>query len=290
MVVNEGSMTAAADKLFLTQPAISQQIRNLEEELGVEILVRGVRQVKLTLQGEMLYDYAKRILQLTQQAEVAVKTMGKELRGKLRIGSLNSVGVQLISPVVGRLLKYNPHLNIKIDYARGDELVNAFDDERLDALILPDLESHFKKNLSGIEKKFLFKEEMWLVGSSKDTGIPKQIDLKEFTQHPVISLEGEYPDFDQKLKTAVEAAKISYSPIFEATNVGTLKRVVESGLGWGFLPSLCIRKQVKMGRLTHVDVRGFRYETDFFFYTRKGNQLGSLTEVFYHALLQQEKT
>ena len=45
-VISEGSMTAAADKLFLTQPAVSQQIRNLEEELGVELLVRGVRQIK----------------------------------------------------------------------------------------------------------------------------------------------------------------------------------------------------------------------------------------------------
>ena len=50
-VLSEGSMTAAADKLFLTQPAVSQQIRNLEEELGVNLLERGVRKVKATLQG-----------------------------------------------------------------------------------------------------------------------------------------------------------------------------------------------------------------------------------------------
>lgn len=51
-VLSEGSMTAAADKLFLTQPAVSQQIRNLEEELAVDLLVRGVRQVKPTLKGK----------------------------------------------------------------------------------------------------------------------------------------------------------------------------------------------------------------------------------------------
>ncbi len=60
-VISEGSMTAAADKLFLTQPAVSQQIRNLEEELGVDLLVRGVRQIKSTPQGEVLYEHAKRI-------------------------------------------------------------------------------------------------------------------------------------------------------------------------------------------------------------------------------------
>ena len=55
-VVSEGSMTAAADKLYLTQPAVSQQIRALEEELGVELLVRGVRQIKATPQGEILFN------------------------------------------------------------------------------------------------------------------------------------------------------------------------------------------------------------------------------------------
>ena len=66
-VISEGSMTAAADKLFLTQPAVSQQIRNLEEELGVELLVRGVRQIKATPQGEILYEHSRKILHHVQQ-------------------------------------------------------------------------------------------------------------------------------------------------------------------------------------------------------------------------------
>ena len=74
-VISEGSMTAAADKLYLTQPAVSQQIRNLEEDLGVNLLVRGVRQIKPTLQGQLLYDYAKKILQAVQQAEISIKAL-----------------------------------------------------------------------------------------------------------------------------------------------------------------------------------------------------------------------
>ena len=90
-VVSEGSMTAAAEKLFLTQPAVSQQIRNLEDEVGSELLVRGVRNVKPTLQGQLLYDYAKKILQLTEQAEVALQAMSNELAGDVKIGTLNSL-------------------------------------------------------------------------------------------------------------------------------------------------------------------------------------------------------
>ncbi len=288
-VISEGSMTGAADKLFLTQPAISQQIRNLEEDLGVDLLVRGVRQIKPTLQGEVLFDYAKRILQLSHQAEVAVKAMGAELKGQLRVGTLDSIGVQLMSPIVSRLLKHNPELNIKIEYGRGDDLIRRYKKNEIDILILPEVETEFSEDLGDAEKKFLFKEEMWLVGTGKDSDMPKQIDVSEYTRYPIILFTGEYPHFNKILQSSLEKAKVDLQPTFESTNVGTLKRVIESGLGWGFLPSLAIKKQVRMGRLNHVLMRGFDYSVEFFFYSKKAAELKDITEVFYQALQQQER-
>ena len=286
-VISEGSMTAAADKLFLTQPAISQQIKNLEDDLGVELLVRGVRQIRPTLQGEVLFDYAKKVLQLSQQAEIAVKTMGAELKGQIRVGTLNSLGVQLISPIVSRLLKYNPKLSIKIDYDLGDSIIRAFENNELDVVILPETENQYGKVLSA-EKKFLMKEEMWLVGSGRDTDIPQQISLSEIKKFPLINFTKEYPKFSEQMELTAKASNTKLEPTFESTNVGTLKRVIESGLGWGFLPSLAIRKQVKMGRLTHVHVKDFSFDIEFFYYSRK--EADKVVDVFYHALQGQERS
>jgi DNA-binding transcriptional LysR family regulator len=286
-VISEGSMTAAADKLFLTQPAISQQIKNLEDDLGVELLVRGVRQIRPTLQGEVLFDYAKKVLQLSQQAEIAVKTMGAELKGQIRVGTLNSLGVQLISPIVSRLLKYNPKLSIKIDYDLGENIIKAYENKELDVVILPDTESQYGKTLIA-DKKFLMKEEMWLVGSGRDTEIPQQISLAEIKKHPVINFTKEYPQFNEQIEKNLAHSNIKLEPAFESTNVGTLKRVIESGLGWGFLPSLSIKKQVKMGRLTHVHVKDFTFDLEFFYYSRK--EADKVVEVFYHALQGQERS
>lgn len=288
-VISEGSMTAAADKLFLTQPAISQQIKNLEDDLGVELLVRGVRQIKPTLQGEILYDYAKKILQLGNQAEVAVKAMGAELEGHLRVGTLNSVGVHLMSPLVSRMLKHNPKLSIKIDYSQGEDLIDSFQRKELDVLILPEVSSQFKKDLPETDKKFLFKEEMWLVGSGKDSDMPRQIGIQEFSKYPFILFTGEYPEFNDKLKKAFQDEKVDLRPTIESSNVGTLKRLIESGLGWGFLPSLSVKKQVKMGRLNQVDIKGLSFQTDFFYYLRKDPKIVPVAEVFYQALQQQER-
>jgi len=285
-VISEGSMTAAADKLFLTQPAISQQIRNLEEDLGVELLVRGVRQIRPTLQGEVLYDFAKKIMQLSQQAEASVKALGAELKGQIRVGTLNSLGVQLMSPIIARLLKYNPKLSVKIDYDLGENLIKSYKKGDLDILILPDVEQQYGIPLDA-EKKFLMKEEMWLVGAGKDTDMPQQITISELTKYPMITFSKEYPLFIEQLEKNCAQAGIKYESNFESTNVGTLKRVVESGLGWGFLPSLSIKKQVKMGRLNRVHVKDFSYSVEFFYYHKKGSD--KLVDVFYQALAGQER-
>lgn len=288
-VISEGSMTGAADKLYLTQPAISQQIRNLEEELGVELLVRGVRLIKPTLQGEILFDFAKRILQQAAQAEVAVKALGAELKGQLKVGTLNSMGVQLMSPIVSRLLKYNPKLSIVIDYGEGPDLIQAFNRKDLDLLILPEVEKQFGLTMPEAEKRFLFKEEMWLVGSGKDMDMPKQITVAEVGKYPLIFFSREYPDFNRRLLEVLKANNVEIEPTFISPNVGTLKRVIESALGWGFLPSSSIKKQVRSGRMNRVDVKDLTYELEFQFYTHKGMAQTALSEVFYQALLQQER-
>jgi LysR family transcriptional regulator, transcriptional activator of the cysJI operon len=288
-VIGEGSMTAAADKLFLTQPAISQQIRNLEESMGVELLVRGVRQIKPTLQGEVLYGYAKRILQLSQQAEIAVKTMGVALSGRLKVGTLNSLGVHLMSPIVARLLKYNPKLSVNIDYAPGEELIQAFERAELDVLILPEIQQQFGKELKGIQKKFLMKEEMWLTATGRDSEIPQQIGVSDLAKYPFIGFNKEYPHFQASISEALHSKGVQIHPTFESPNVGTLKRVIESGLGWGFLPSLSIVKQVKAGRLVHIHLHDFSYNMEFYFYFSEKTANKELIEVFFQALHHQER-
>lgn len=287
-VISEGSMTAAADKLYLTQPAVSQQIRNLEEDLGVELLVRGVRSVKATAQGEVLFEYAKKIIHLTQQAEIAIRSIGNQMTGQLRIGTLNSLGLHVMSPIVGRLMRHNPELTLKVGYGMAEDLIKAFRKGEYDVLVVPELSAEFNIELEA-EKKFLLKEEMWLVGSSKDDDIPDQISIKDMGMFPMVDFIEEFPNFYKTLHEAIKASGAHASVVFESANVGTLKRVIEQGLGWGFLPAHSIKKQVRSGRLNRIYVNDLHYETDLMFYYQKKSNKKPLVEVLYHAMAQQEK-
>ncbi len=288
-MIAEGSRTAAADKLYLTQPAVSQQIRNLEEDLGVELLVRGVRQIKATPQGEVLYEYAKRIINLTQQAEIAIKSIGNQMRGQLKIGTLNSLGLHLMSPIVGRLMRHNPELSLKVDYSSGEELIKGFRKSQYDILILPDVKEEFQIDLENCEQKFLVKEEMWLVGSNKEEKMPQQINIKDIGSFSVVHFSDEFPGFNKIVSDKIHAAGVRVQPIFESANVGTLKRVIEAGLGWGFLPAHSIKKQVRSGRLNRVYVKDLHYEIDLIFYYRKNSENKALVELLYQTMAQQEK-
>lgn len=286
-VLSEGSMTAAADKLYLTQPAVSQQIRNLEEELRVNLLERGVRKVKPTLQGQLLYDYAKKILHLTQQAEVALQTMSQELSGHLTIATQNGIGLFLISPIVGMFLKHNTRLNIKVLYGPSETCINMMRKGEVDLVLLPDIKDEHHVELDDFESKFLLKDEMWLVATGRDPSVPKTIELEEFPTKPIIYYSQMYNSFKQTIEEKLSSKNINFMPVFEADNVGTLKRVIESGLGWGFLPSFSIRKQVRTGRMSRIIVNDIKYSININLYSRKTDEVRKMAEVFYRALHQQ---
>lgn len=285
-VASEGSMTAAADKLFLTQPAVSQQMKNMEDDLGVELIVRGSKQIKMTAQGEILYEHAKKILSLAQMAEVSIKSIGAQLRGELRIGTLNSIGLHLMSPVVSRLLKFNPDFKIKVDYASGESLIQSYKKGALDVLVLPEVNVHFKSAiqtygaLSDSKSQILFSEEMWLVGSGKDEFYPMHIELSEIKKIPYVHFANEFPDFDETLKAKVGTLQ----SVFESSNVGTLKRVIEYGLGVGFLPSHSIKKQVRSGRLNRIRVSDFEYKMDFNYYYKTQATTAETAQILFQAL------
>lgn len=288
-VISEGSMTAAADKLFLTQPAVSQQIRNLEESLGVDLLVRGVRQIKPTPQGEILFEHSKRILSMVGQAETAIRSMGADMQGILRIGTLNSLGLHLMSSIMSRLLKFNPDLSVKVQYDKGEELIKLYKKGLLDILVLPDTEKEFGFSVEGAQKKFLMKEEMWLVGSGTQTESNPEIEMTNIKKYPLVLFSEEYPAFQVKLMESLKAKNVRYDVVFESSNVGTLKRVIESGLGWGWLPAHSVKKQVRSGRLMRLHVKDFEYVSDVIFYYKPAGDAKVLAENFYNIISHQDK-
>ena len=104
----EGSMTKAAEKLHVTQPTLSKQIKELEEELGQKLFIRGNYNIHLTPEGEILYKRALDILEMADQTTAEFASMNQFNGGDLYLGCAESDGISLLAKTAGQLLKNMP--------------------------------------------------------------------------------------------------------------------------------------------------------------------------------------
>ena len=111
-IVELESFSKASKKLHLSQPTLSSHIKLLEENLGTELLDRSGRKIIPTRAGEILYDYAQRILALSREAEGSLNEFQKEFRGEIRVGAPPHLGEFLLPETIARFQSANPKVNM----------------------------------------------------------------------------------------------------------------------------------------------------------------------------------
>lgn len=287
-VISEGSMTAAASKLSITQPAVSQQIRQLEKEFGVKLLHRSPRKVVTTVQGQMLYNSSNQILNLVQETKTAIEAISLGLSGiKLRASTLNSIGLYLVSPVIGNFLKLHNEMKLSLSYGAFESIIRKMQHDEVDVVILPDLKKEYGREFPQYKKVHLFNDPILLVCSGRDVNSPKIVRIEELTKRRIMLMKNHYPTFHNSLIKKTKEKNITIEPSLESDNVGTLKRAVESGLGWGFLPAHSVRKQIKLGRLSVIKVEDFDYSVDVNLYYTGEEEKEKIIDILKIAIQKQ---
>ena len=287
-VISEGSMTAAASRLSITQPAVSQQIRQLEKDFSVKLLSRNARKVKPTVQGQILYETSNRILNLIQKTRNSIQAISLNLSGeKINVSTVNSIGLHLVSPVIGNFLKLNSEMRLSLLYGTGEAVIHRMQKGVLDVVIMPDLRQEYGRDFPQFKKILLFKDPLYFVGSGKDQTLPKMLAFKDIEKFRLIQVENHYLAFQNFFKKKTREHHLSIEPSFQCDNVGTVKRVIESGLGCGFLPAHSIHKQIRLGRLKIIDLEGFSYSVNVNFYYKPDEKKDKIIEIL-RLLIQQQ--
>ena len=269
IVVSEGNMTTAAAKRSITQPAVSQQIRQLEKEFGSKLLNRkNTRKIQLTVQGQILYENSNRILNLVEQAKSSIQAISLDLSGeKISAITLNSLGLYLISPIIGNFLRLNDEMKLSLLYGSGQDIIRSMQRDVVDVAIVPDLRQEYGKELPQFKKIHLFKDYIYFVGSGRDKTLPDRMPFKDISKRRLVHInESLYPAFQNYLFNRIQGTGHPVNPSFQSDNVGTLKRVIEFGLGWGFLPAHSIKKQLRAGRLSQIQIEDMNYTVDINLY------------------------
>ena len=113
-VAEQLSFTRAAERLFLTQPAVTLQIKSLEEDLGLRLFDRTGQQITLTPAGNLLRSYAVRISEMCAEVELAMGALHGEMRGRVSLGASNTVGRYLLPRLAGEFLAENPRVELSM--------------------------------------------------------------------------------------------------------------------------------------------------------------------------------
>lgn len=136
MIVREGNLSKAADKLFITQPTISRQLADTEEKLGVQLFVRGKRQMTLTEAGLIYEKRAKEILSLVEQTENELKKNPNSLIDTIRIG-LGETNVSIfLAELIEKFIEKNPQVNFELFSGNGDGVKEKIDQNQIDCAFL----------------------------------------------------------------------------------------------------------------------------------------------------------
>lgn len=214
-----GSFAKAADKLGRSTSAVSAQLKKLEEQAGTPILRRMGRGMTLTDAGEVLLSYARRILELNDEASMAIS--GAELQGWVRLGLQEDFGEQLLPEVLGRFARSHPGVRVEARIIRNTELVTQIQTGRLDLA----LAWHAGNDTPHMESMGNFPLQ-WIGSASMPLG-----QWRERSEHvPLVAFEA--PCLIRTLATeALDRAGIPWRLVFTSPSLGGVWAAVAAGLG-----------------------------------------------------------
>jgi DNA-binding transcriptional LysR family regulator len=209
-IVDSGSMLSAADKVFVTQSALSLQIKRLEELVQQALFTRDGRKLTLTQPGEVLLDYSRRVLSLHDEAVVAVTT--RAVSGPIRIGMVQDFADTLLSGLLARFAELHPNAQIYARVAGTAELQSQLERNQLDIIL---------GFAAGDDPAGIRVAPMSWYG---DAALARQDVI------PLAVLEKPCR-FREAAVASLEAAGLSYRLAVESPNLSTLRAAVEAGLG-----------------------------------------------------------
>ncbi|MFD0893085.1 LysR family transcriptional regulator [Luteolibacter ambystomatis] len=238
-ILEEGSLTAAAKRCHLSQPALSQQIQALEAELGEPLLIRKPRGVEATAAGSLLMEHAARILEETARAKDAFTGRRELQSGKVAFGIIPTIAPYLLPRLLGPFRKRFPGIDLAVSEARTADLIPQVVSGAIEFAILSDVAEAERKRWS-LHLRELFREPLLLaapadhpLATRKQSPTAADLDASE-----LIHLQGGHCLSDRTLRVC----KIrDPNPGLRCDQLSTAMAMVAAGLGVTVVPKLAVR-------------------------------------------------
>jgi DNA-binding transcriptional LysR family regulator len=248
-LVDLQSFSLAAERNFITQSAVSQQIRALEERFKRRFLerVRGRREVKLTSAGEVFYREARNVLASYEQMNENLRGLVGKIGGTVKVATVYSVGLHELPPKVGEFMTKFPSARIDLEYSRTTKVVRDVLNGSVELGVLA-----FPEPRRGLTIQQMPANRLVLV-CPPDHNFAKrsQVKTKDLNGLDFVLFERDTPTRKATDKI-LKAHGVDVKKVAEFDNIETIKRAVQVGFGLAILPLPSVEDEVRSGRLAVI--------------------------------------
>lgn len=255
-MVEEGSSHRAAERVLRTQPAVSMALRKLEQEIGALLFDRSNRNaLTLTDTGQILFDYAKRLLNLRDEAMAALEQLHNLQSGRIRIGANESTCLYLLPRLILEFRERYPKIKIEVFRHLSAKLPNELRQRNLDFAILS-----FLPDDNDLEATPILRDELVLIASPQhEIATRERVHIRDLGAESFIAHNVRSPSREKVIET-FRRFQTPLNITIEIGTIETIKRFVAMNLGLAFAPLMCVEEEVERGELVVVPVEGFRHE------------------------------
>lgn len=232
-IAEHGSLSAAARARGLTQPSITRQIQDLEARLGTLLVERTSQGARLTPAGELLAEGARDVLLALSALPERVRSRQGEVAGTVRLGTVDSIGIYVLPPVLAAFVRANPRVDVQVVCQSSPQLMAMLLADELDVAI--GTTEHPK-----LTCQRLFQNPVVVV---YPPGTPREqvpATIQELARMRVVTFQ-EGLTVRKLVDQAFVKAGLVFKPVLELANVEVIKAMVRAGLGVGIIPDGCIQ-------------------------------------------------
>lgn len=247
-VADHGSFSEAAESLYLTQPAISKRVAQLESELNTKLFDRIGRKVSLTEAGRALLPKARRLLNDARDLKQVLADLSGEVSGTLVMGTSHHIGLHRLPAPLKQFTQLYPKVELDIRFMDSEEACHAVElgDLELAIVTLP------PEAMNNLQTEVIWNDPLSLmVGLDHPLHQHNQVSLTQLLAHPAV-LPGHTTYTRGILEKAVRKTKQSMKVSMTSNYLETLRMLVATGLGWSVLPSILLDKSVKQLKVAEL--------------------------------------
>lgn len=253
-VVEEGSISQAARISYISQPAVTSQIRQLEKHYGVALFDRTGGKLTLTEAGSTLYPYAKEIIDYYRRSEEAVISIGNHGAATLNIGASLTIGEYLLPRILGDFQREHQNLKFKLTIGNTPSTISSLESRDIDIALV---EGSFPQNEDFKIEKFAEDQLILVVSKTHRWSGRNEIEIEELVEEKMIWRE-ENAGIRKIVEKVLEENNVldKVESFMELSSTQSIKSAVEAGLGISIIPKLSVMKELELGVLKRISISG----------------------------------